>query len=118
MAAVLTSRRNLIVSGIMVWAGGWLPAGSLAGINTTGLTPPVWLAPLMKNLASLSSWIRTECEGGGDVVIHCGTRDFSAWAVHAGALAGRGRKVMAHGNTLTLCLPEKQVRIVLHPDIA
>ena len=97
----------------MTWASTWLPATSLPDTSVPG-----WLDPLIKDLAGLSTWMRTGCEGNGDVVIHCGARDFSAWAVRAGALAGRDRKVRARGNTLTLCLHEKQVRIVIHPDVS
>ncbi len=113
MSAALTSRRHLIVSGLMTWASVWLPASSLPVSYTPG-----WLAPLIKDLAGLSTWMRTEFEADGMVIIHCGARDFSGWAARAGALAGRDRKVSARGNTLTLVYLEKQVRIVIHPDIA
>jgi|GEM_PF-4901057 len=113
MVPALLSRRKLIIAGFVAWAGACLPASSFAGSHT-----PDWLAPLMRNLAGFSSWVRPECAANGDAVIHCGARDFSAWAKHAGALAGREKKVKARGNTLTFRLSEKQVRIVIHPDIA
>lgn len=113
MAVSQISRRKLLISGFMAWAGVWLPAGDLPAAQT-----PVWLAPLFRNLADLSTWMRTEYDEKGNVVVHCGTRDFSAWARHAGALAGREQKVLARGNSLTFRLSGKQVRIVIHPDIA
>ncbi len=113
MSPALTSRRHLIVSGLMTWASTCLPASSLPDTGVPG-----WLDPLIRDLSSLSTWIRTKYEENGNVVIHCGARDFLAWSVRAGALAGRDRKVQARGNTLTLRLHEKQVRIVIHPDIS
>lgn len=113
MASALLSRRNLIVSGFMSWASGCLAASGVPCTHTPG-----WLAPLIRKLTVFASWVRPECEANGDVVIHCGARDFSAWAVHAGALAGREQKVQARGNTLTFRLSEKQVRVVIHPDMA
>ena len=113
MPVSLTSRRKLIISSFVAWAGACLPASSFAGNHS-----PDWLAPLIRNLEGFASWVCPEWEANGDAIIHCGARDFSAWAAHAGALAGREQKVRAHGNTLTFRLSEKQVRIVIHPDIA
>ena len=113
MAVPLISRRKLIISSFVAWAGTCLPGSSFSGTPT-----PDWLAPLLRNLTGFASWVRPECTANGEVVIHCGARDFSAWAMHAGALAGNERKVKAHGNTLTFHLSDKQVRVVIHPDIA
>ena len=113
MTAALTSRRKLIVSGFLTWASVWLPSSSLPASDTPG-----WLAPVMRNLTGMASWMRTEFEKNGDAVIHCGAKDISAWALRAGALAGEAQKVMARGNTLSFRLSENQVRIVMHPDIS
>ena len=113
MAESLTSRRKLLISGFIAWTSACVPAMGFSAARN-----PAGLVPLFRNLEGLSTWMRTEYQRNGDVVIHCGTRDFPALAAHAGSLAGRGQKVQAKGNTLTFLLSDTRVRVVIYPDIA
>lgn len=113
METPLTSRRQWIALGLSAWAGSYLPARGFGGAAT-----PAWLGDLLGQVAGLSTWTRLELGFKGEVAIHCGATDLAAWARHAGALAGAGRKVRAAGNTLTFTCADTPVSVVMHPELA
>lgn len=113
METPLTSRRQWIALGLSAWAGSYLPARGFGGAGT-----PAWLGALIGQVAGLSTWTRLELGSTGEVAIHCGASDFAAWARHAGALAGEGRKVKAAGNTLTFTCADTPVSVVMHAELA
>jgi len=113
MDLTLTSRRSLITTGLMTAISLTFPTGNLAAAES-----PAWMAPLLTNLKGLSSWVRTGIDRDGIATFHCGMSDPSAWVARAGNLAGKGQKVMARGNVLTVRIADHQARIVIHPDLA
>ena len=113
MALSQTSRRSLIKSGLMTAIGVSFPAGNLAAAES-----PAWMAQLLTSVKGISSWVRAGIDGDGIATIHCGMSDPSAWVARAGNLSGKGQKVLARGNVLTVRIAENQARIIIHPDLA
>ena len=110
MADHTTSRRRVMTLGFLTLASGALQAAPVAPPNS----PALWQEELTARLREFASWVR-QVPALNAFELHCGVSDLRTWAGRPAKIAGRGRKVIARGNTLYFSVNGCDVRVVLHP---